>query len=69
MSFFSRPDYQSEITHFLEDLKKQDPTLESKQREGRQLLWDKPVNTELMSEFDAARIPQAPYVYQTKGHA
>lgn len=68
MLFFRRPDYQSEITLFLEDLKKQDPALESKQRAGRQLLWDKSVNTELRHEFQAARVAQAPYVYQTQGH-
>ncbi|MET3106101.1 hypothetical protein AAKU67_000578 [Oxalobacteraceae bacterium GrIS 2.11] len=33
--------YQSEITLFLEDLKKADPQLEQKQLAGRALLWDK----------------------------
>lgn len=33
--------YQSEITLFIEELKKANPQLEQKQREGRALLWDK----------------------------
>jgi hypothetical protein len=33
--------YQSEITLFLEDLKKADPGMEQRQRAGRALLWDK----------------------------
>jgi hypothetical protein len=37
--------YQSEITLFLEDLKKADPQLEQKQLAGRALLWDQPVTS------------------------
>ena len=37
--------YQSEITLFLDELKKADPHLEEKQRAGRALLWDKPVRS------------------------
>ena len=33
--------YQSEITLFLDDLKKASPQLEQKQLAGRALLWDK----------------------------
>ena len=37
--------YQSDITLFLDELKKADPHLEEKQRAGRALLWDKPVRS------------------------
>ena len=40
MSIFRRPDYTSETTQFIEQLKAQKPTLETQQREGRALLWD-----------------------------
>jgi hypothetical protein len=33
--------YQSEITLFIDDLKKANPQLEQEQRAGRDLLWDK----------------------------
>jgi len=33
--------YQSEITLFLDDLKKANPKLEQNQQAGRALLWDK----------------------------
>ena len=36
-----KPNYQSEATLFLDELKKNDPHLEQKQLAGRALLWDK----------------------------
>jgi hypothetical protein len=36
-----KTNYQSEITLFLEELKKTNPHLEQDQRAGRALLWDK----------------------------
>lgn len=58
--------YQSEITNFLTDLKQQRPGLEARQRAGRALLWDKPLDPELQDGFRQARVPQKPYVYQTE---
>jgi len=58
--------YQSEITNFLNDLKQQRPGLEARQRAGRALLWDKPLDPELQEGFRQARVPQKPYVYQTE---
>ena len=66
MSIFRRPDYQSEATQFIESLKTAKPTLEAEQRQGRSLLWDKQVDREAWSGFDAARVAQKPYVYQTQ---
>ena len=65
MPIFQRPDYQSETTQFLQQLKQDKPHLERSQREGRALLWDKPVDRQVQREFAAARVAQKPYVYQT----
>lgn len=65
LSLFRRPDYQSEVTRFIDDLKTAKPTLEAEQRAGRALLWDKPVDREAWREYRAAQVPQKPYVYQT----
>ncbi len=57
--------YESDTTKFLNEYKKQHPDTEARQREGRGLLWDKPIDAELQDGFRAARVPQSPYVYQT----
>ncbi len=51
---------------FIEDLKAQRPTLEAEQRQGRALLWDKRVDLGAQADTAAMRVPQKPYVYQTK---
>lgn len=66
MSIFRRPDYTSDATQFIEQLKAQRPELEAEQRQGRALLWDKPVNRDEQQAFTAARVAQKPYVYQTQ---
>jgi hypothetical protein len=63
---FRRPDYQSEVTQFIERLKNQKPDLEAQQRAGRALLWDKHVNREAWTEWRQAQVPQKPYVYQNE---
>ncbi|MHA6882096.1 DUF3460 family protein [Ralstonia pseudosolanacearum] len=56
--------YKSEITQFLEELKTSKPDLETRQRQGRSLLWDKePVDLEERSRAQFSRVPQKPYVY------
>jgi len=67
MSIFRRPDYQSETTQFINQMKLQKPELESQQRAGRALLWDKNVDRTAQSAFRAGNVPQKPYVYQTEG--
>ncbi|MBL0943054.1 MAG: DUF3460 family protein [Hydrogenophaga sp.] len=66
MSFFRRPDYRSETTEFIDQLKASKPGLEQRQREGRNLLWDKTIDREFAAEAQAARVAQKPYVYQTE---
>ncbi len=59
--------YESEFTKFLKELKQQRPQLESRQREGRARLWDKPpIDLEEQRRALDAKVAQAPYVYQTK---
>lgn len=58
--------YTSDVTSFIEQLKANKPTLEDEQRQGRGLLWDKRVDREAQAEYAEARVPQQPYVYQTR---
>ncbi len=67
MPLFWKP-YKSEITQFIDELKAKKPTLEQEQRAGRALLWDKPIDADLQSEFQAGKVAQQAYVYQTKTH-
>ena len=56
----------SDGADFIEQLKAQKPTLETQQREGRALLWDKTVDRQVWAEYQAGRVAQKPYVYQTQ---
>jgi hypothetical protein len=65
MPLFWKP-YKSDVTSFIEELKSRKPTLESEQRAGRALLWDRALDRETLAEWREARVAQQPYVYQTK---
>jgi len=65
MSFFRRPDYQSDATQFIHQLKAIKPELDAQQRAGRALLWDKQVDREIWQQYNAGRVAQQPYVYLT----
>lgn len=65
MSIFRRPDYQSDATQFINQLKASRPELDQQQQAGRALLWDKQVDRKIWGEYRAAQVPQKPYVYQT----
>jgi len=67
MNIFRRPDYKSEATQFIDQLKAGKPELETQQRQGRALLWDKWVDRLAWKGFRSAQVPQKPYVYQTSG--
>lgn len=64
-NIFRRPDYKSDITLFIEQLRASQPGLEAGQRQGRELLWDKEVDRQAWDGFRAAEVAQKPYVYQT----
>lgn len=66
MPLFWKP-YKSEVSQFIDELKAKKPTLEQEQRAGRALLWDQAVDRQAQAEYRTARVPQQPYVYQTRG--
>ena len=56
--------YVSEHTRFIRDLIDKKPQLETEQRVGRAIWWDKlPSDLEARREMDESRVPQKPYVY------
>lgn len=63
LRIFRRPDYNSDVTRFITELKSVKPDLEAQQRAGRALLWDKQVDREQQGEWKQARVEQKPYVY------
>ena len=63
VNFFRRPDYASEATQFIDQLKSSRPQLEAEQRQGRALLWDTGVDRESQRQFNAGRVAQKAYVY------
>ena len=65
MSIFRRPDYQSDATQFINQLKASRPELDQQQQAGRALLWDKQVDRKTWGEYRDAQVAQKPYVYQT----
>ncbi len=69
LSIFRRPDYTSEATQLIAQLKADKPTLEAEQRAGRALLWDKNINRADQADYFDATIAQQAYVYSTSGHS
>lgn len=65
MPFFWKP-YTSDVTNFIATLKAKKPALESEQRAGRALLWDRSLDRSEQAEWRDAAVAQQPYVYQTK---
>lgn len=66
LRIFRRPDYNSDTTEFIEQLKARKPSVEAGQRAGRALLWDKHVDREASREWKSARVRQKAYVYFAK---
>lgn len=67
MPLFWKP-YTSDVTQFIQQLKADKPTLESEQRAGRALLWDRNIDRQAAADWRAARVAQQSYVYyQTPG--
>ena len=68
LSIFRRADYTSEATQFIDQLKVNNPALETEQRAGRALLWDKNLKTAEQADFFEGKVAQQPYVYGTSNH-
>jgi hypothetical protein len=63
MNLFYRPQYKSEATLFLNQLKADKPEIEVGQRHGFDLLWNKSVDRTAWSGYRQAQVAQKPYVY------
>jgi hypothetical protein len=56
--------YESELTEFIKDLKRQHPDLDKQQREARAIWWDKPPLTpEEVQRASTSDVKLKPYVY------
>jgi hypothetical protein len=65
MPLFWKP-YKSDISNLIDDLKAKRPTLEDEQRAGRAIFWDKRLDRSAEADYRDAKVPQQPYVYQTR---
>ena len=63
--FFRRPDYRSDTTQFIDQMKVDKPALEAQQRQGLDWRGDKQVTSTKQKEFKTGQVAQQPYVYQT----
>ena len=68
---FRRPDYQSDISLLLQELRVCDPDLPARQKAGHALLWnpqfpDAAEHRALQKGFESASVSQQPYVYATQ---
>ena len=59
-------DYESDVTRFLREMKQRKPELERKQREAREIWWDKALDPDEQARFAQSRVQQPAYVYQTR---
>jgi hypothetical protein len=61
------PGYESEITQFLNELKKKRPDIEADQRRGRAIWWDKdPIDLDQARRVQESQVPPRAYPYQTE---
>ena len=64
MPFLPSRHYVSDHTRFIRDLIEKKPDIETSQRIGRKIWWDKlPADVEAQREMNAGRVPQKAYVY------
>ncbi|MFL6691611.1 MAG: DUF3460 family protein [Ramlibacter sp.] len=63
LRIFRRPDYRSDVTEFIDQLKADRPDIEAQQRAGRAIWWDKHLDREAIGEYQQAKVAQKPYVY------
>lgn len=63
LRFFRRPDYLSDVTQVIEQLKTERPDIEAQQRTGRAIWWDKHIYRGAQGGWRHSRVSQKPYVY------
>jgi len=65
MNIFARPEYESEFTQFLQELKQRDPGMAERQRAGLALLWDKaPIDQDESQRTAASKEKREAYAYR-----
>ena len=55
--------YESDITRFLRELKKNNPDIERGQRAGRAIFWDKDIDAQLYKRYAESSVSQPAYAY------
>jgi hypothetical protein len=58
--------YQSEITHFLQDFLEKNPQVVETQKRHRATWWDRPQDSAERAQLDEATVRQPSYVYYDK---
>lgn len=65
MNLFSRPEYRSEFTQFLNEWKSSDSTVQAEQYAGRALLEGKPpLDPQELKRSFAAKVKREAYAYK-----
>jgi hypothetical protein len=59
-------EYESDLTRFVREMKQRRPDLERKQREAREIWWDKSLDPDEQARYAESRVKMPGYVYQTK---
>jgi Protein of unknown function (DUF3460) len=59
-------EYESDLTRFIREMKQKRPDLERRQREAREIWWNKSLDLDEQERFAQSRVRMAGYVYQTK---
>ncbi len=55
--------YESELTGFLRTLKQEKPQIEARQREGREMWWDRYPDADEQRRYQDSNVRQGAYVY------
>ncbi len=65
MHLFSRPEYRSEFTRFLEEFRQQNPSIAEQQSAGLALLWkESPLEPDRMQRANASTVKRGAYPYE-----
>lgn len=58
--------YESDITKMIRQLLEEKPQILKEQEKGRLLWWDRKLDLDALRRAEESKVPQQPYVYQTK---
>jgi Protein of unknown function (DUF3460) len=59
-------EYESDLTRFIREMKQRKPDLERKQREAREIWWDKSLDPDEQARFAQSSVKMHGYVYETQ---